>query len=102
MSKRTISIGRQELSTLLKGDLKTVFNASGTIKYKQGIGRIVVVVSSKQEKRAVYRNKIKRRARAIFISEKIPHDVVFYPSKKSLVMPYPEFKVHFHELIKKI
>ena len=50
----------------------------------------------------VCRNKIKRRARVVFISEKIPYDVVFYPSKKSLVMPYAEFKVHFHELIKKI
>ena len=102
MKKKKRYLNRDEVGTLLKGQFKTIYNKSGTLKYILGEDKLTVIISSKQEKRAVYRNKIKRRVRALFFKEKRGIWAIFYPAKSVFSLEYKEFEALFNDLIKKI
>ena len=80
----------------------SVFNKGGTFKYLKKESKFSVVVSSKHCKKAVKRNKIKRRVYAI-ISDLIKKDPshlsgIFYLSKLSYTLPYNTLKEYIEEL----
>ena len=85
---------------------KTVFNNIGTLKYKKSENsRFSVVISSKVEKRAVFRNQLKRRIYSIlslFIKENDTNvEGVFYMSKNAVSLNFSELKKSVYELLKK-
>lgn len=67
--------------------------------------RFAVVVSSKVLKKAVDRNKIKRRVKSVFINNseslKKGFAVIVYPSKKTINMSFKEMEQELLSLIKK-
>jgi len=101
-------ISREDFTALLKNPYKTVFNALGTLKYvKNSTEDLIqkgfsVVVSSKHEKKAVSRNKLRRRLRATFDQSPVSVTAIFYVSKQSYTMEYSEIKTIFNELLNKI
>lgn len=85
---------------------KTVFNNIGTLKYKNAEKpRFSVVISSKVEKRAVYRNLLKRRIYSVlslFIKEKdLNIEGVFYISKNAVTTSFKDLKEGVYELLQK-
>lgn len=102
VKKGGTTLNRYLFDTLLKGHFKTVYNRCGTIKYIPGTGKTAIVISSKQEKRAVYRNRIKRWVRNIFSQNRKDVDFIFYPSKAVYSLEYIDFKVLFDDILKKI
>lgn len=85
-------LSRQKFQEILENKgLIIVFNKLGTLKYiPSELTRLSVVTSSKHEKRAVLRNKLRRRIYGLF--KKTPIQGVFYVSKGSYVFPYNEIK----------
>jgi ribonuclease P protein component len=82
---------------------KVVFNRLGTLKYIENTKQLCsVVVSSKHEKRAVVRNKLRRRIYSLFELSNLPYTIVLYASKQSYTMQYDEIKKLFDDLIKKV
>lgn len=100
-------LSRTEFTTLLGSkDLKSVFNALGTLKYKKSlILQASIVISSKIEKRAVYRNKLCRRLYSAFGSHyrasSIGGQYILYVSKKAPTMSPVELQTLLHELLQK-
>jgi ribonuclease P protein component len=87
---------------LLKKDQNVVYNQLGTLKYIPGDKRLSVVVSSKHEKRAVIRNKIRRRIYNIFKKTPINISGILYLSKQGYLMDYKKTEELFNELLRKI
>ncbi len=101
-------LSRLEFKSFLeKGSKSTVFNSSGTLKYLPAeILKASVVISSKVEKRAVLRNKTKRRVYSILsLYEKDFGSIfgiyVFYISKNIKNQTFLELKQNIYDLIKK-
>ena len=91
---------------LASKEIKTVFNALGTLKYRKSlINKTSIVISSKHEKRAVYRNKVRRRLYSLFSAHfKANNDqnqYILYVSKQAPSFGHLETKTLFYELIKK-
>ncbi len=87
-------------------DLKTVFNQLGTLKYKNNNrNQASIVISSKHEKRAVYRNKLRRRLYGVFdIYFKTNQDYkqyILYVSKQAPSFNYQDVKTSLYALLKK-
>ena len=101
MQKKVNYLTKHDFETLLKGSHRVVYNKAGTLKYTEGSGKISIVIGSKTEKRAVYRNKIKRRARTLFKAKKGVIDASFYPAKQVTLFEYKQYKEFFDELLKK-
>jgi ribonuclease P protein component len=84
---------------------KTVFNTLGTLKYRKSLTpRVSIVISSKHEKRAVYRNRLRRRLYTLF-GESLavePIEAILYTSKQAPKMSLDELKQSFYGLNKKI
>lgn len=68
--------------------------------------RVAVVTSSKHEKRAVVRNRVRRRIYTIFRNENktsaLPFHILFYVAKKSYSASYADTVTAVTDLIKKI
>ncbi len=95
------------ISDVLKNG-KFIYNHFFLIKYRLntcGRSRIAVIVSTKIDKRAVIRNKLKRRILGLFsdIINKISIslDIVVIVKKKSVYLKNSEFKKNFFELLDK-
>jgi ribonuclease P protein component len=91
---------------LASKDLKTVFNNLGTLKYKKSlINKASVVISSKHEKRAVYRNKLRRRLYVLFSDyfkgASDQNQYILYVSKQAPILSFQDIKTLFYELLKK-
>ncbi len=104
MLPKTERLSRAQFSEILtnKGFL-TIYNRLGTLKYvpsstKQALS---VVTSSKHEKKAVIRNKLRRRLYSLFGKEKRAITGIFYTAKGSYAFSYPEIQTLFNELLKK-
>jgi ribonuclease P protein component len=95
---------RSEFSQFLtnKG-IFVVFNRLGTLKYTipSKITRFAVVTSSKNEKKAVSRNKLRRRVYSLVNSLSVPLQGVLYVSKQSYTLTYDEVKSLFNDLYTK-
>jgi ribonuclease P protein component len=77
------------------------FNRLGTLKYLTKQGPFAVVVSSKHEKRAVARNKLRRRLYSLFKQKDPQISGILYVSKGVYKAEYPELTTLFHELLTK-
>lgn len=105
-SKKRLS--RPSFSSFLGSrDLKNTFNQLGTLKYKKSPeNQVSIVISSKVEKRAVYRNRLKRRIYNIFNdyfrSTQDSNQFVLYVSKQASLLDYENIKTSLNELFKKI
>jgi ribonuclease P protein component len=81
--------------------LKTVYNTLGTLKYVLAEHRkCAVIISSKHEKSAVTRNKLRRRIYTQMTQ--FPGSAVFYASKQSYTMDYQQIERLWHELLTKV
>lgn len=83
-----------------------VFNNLGTLKYKKSISnKASIVISSKNEKLAVKRNKLRRRIyvlfQVFFKNTTEPGQYILYTSKKTSNLSFDEIKGLFYDLIKK-
>lgn len=92
---------------LVSKDIKTVFNNIGTLKYQKSLtSQASIVISAKHEKRAVYRNKLRRRLYGIFHeyfkTDNSPNQYILYISKHAPTLEYTELKNLLYELFKKI
>lgn len=91
---------------LLKKDTQIKFNKLGTLKYVHNpSNKVSIVISSKNEKRAVYRNKIRRRLYSLFMThfktDKNSREYVLYLSKEAFKFEFQELKKLFYELLEK-
>jgi ribonuclease P protein component len=87
-------------------NVKSVFNALGTLKYQKSLNlQASIVVSSKTEKRAVYRNKLRRRLYsafgAYFKDFSVGGQYILYISKKTPSMTLLELKTLLYDLLQK-
>lgn len=87
-------------------ELRSLFNALGTLKYqKSPTIQASIVISSKIEKRAVYRNKLRRRLYSAFGAYSkecsIGGQYILYVSKKAPTMSLLELKTLLYELLQK-
>lgn len=85
---------------------RTVFNTLGTLKYKDSEeNKASVVISSKIEKRAVYRNKTRRYIYTLFAdyfkNSKKPTSFIFYVSKNIKTLKKEDIKLLLNELLNK-
>lgn len=84
---------------------RSVFNTLGTLKYyPKDTTHLAVVVSSKHEKKAVSRNKLKRRINTIFSKNYKTLKGVFivFPSKQAYNLSYEAIRQQAEELFNKI
>lgn len=104
-SKQRLSRKEFELF-LAESGLKTVFNNLGTLKYKKDPKKAFsVVISSKHQKLAVLRNKLRRRLYSLFKdycdTTNTSFVAILYCSKQATKLNQIEIKELFHELLKK-
>lgn len=95
---------RQEFTDfLLNKGIFVVFNRLGTLKYlpSPASRRFAVVTSSKHEKKAVSRNKLRRRVYSLVKALPVPIEGVLYVSKQSYTLTYDEVKNLFNDLYTK-
>lgn len=102
MLPRKGRLTREQFTALLsqKG-LSMVYNQLGTLKYLSQKGGWSVVTSSKHEKRAVARNRIRRRVYALLRAEQPPISGVLYLSKQAYSFEKETINDLFYALIKK-
>ena len=98
---------RQQFTNILKNpEIKVVFNAVGTLKYikDKELSSLCVVTGSKQQKKAVLRNKARRRIYTLFSKNpyKISISGILYVSKQSYDMSHEQIKDRFYALLSKI
>jgi len=109
MMPTTARLTRAQCSDLLKNpSLKGVFNRLGTLKYiKSDINKgFCVVTGSKQQKKAVKRNKIRRQLYTIFSTiyknnDKTPIIAMLHVSKHSYGMSFEELFKECNDLLTK-
>ena len=94
---------RQVTALLADPQLKVVFNHIGTFKYiLSSNSALTVVTGSKQQKKAVLRNKVRRRIYSLFTVYQKQNIVgILYVSKQIYTMSYQEIKNTFHALLSK-
>ena len=87
---------------LLEKELFTVYNHLGTLKYKKGESeKFAVVTSGKHEKRAVIRNKVRRRIYDLLKKYFKNKRDIFYTSKQSFTFDYDKTETLIKELFTK-
>lgn len=105
MLSRQKHLSRVLWNTLKKTKgVKTTFNSLGTLKvYPKETLYFCVVVSSKHEKKAVKRNRLKRRLSSLFKEKSTVSKDIFivFPSKKAYDLSYEETKELFSDLFSK-
>lgn len=95
-------LSRQEFSETLKIRVFVVYNNLGTLKYhNSGKTLFSVVTSSKHEKKAVLRNKLRRRIYNLVRELDPKISGIIYTSKNSYNLSFDEIKENLYELIKK-
>jgi ribonuclease P protein component len=97
-------LSRQQITDLLanKG-IKVVFNRLGTLKFITNSTGLTVVTGSKQQKKAVLRNTLRRRIYTLFSNYKGMYAItaILYVSKQSYEMSYDELKQYLYDLLQK-
>jgi ribonuclease P protein component len=104
-------LSRDQVTSFLKSpEIKVIFNRLGTLKYLNqsnnvhSTNTITVITGSKQQKKAVLRNKIRRQIYTAF--RKNPYNIsiegMLYVSKQSYELSYQEITDLLHALLSKI
>ncbi len=107
MLPSTKRLSRAQFTAFLaSSSVKTVFNPLGTLKYKESATpKVSIVISSKHEKRAVFRNKLRRRLYTLFrhsiLESTGVFEYIFYTSKQAPKIDHAQLTVLFNELLKK-
>ncbi len=86
---------------LAQKGLQSAYNTLGTLKYTKGNPCLAVVTSSKHEKRAVLRNKLRRRVYTLSQQYPLSFSGILYASKQSYSFDYETTKRLFVELCTK-
>ena len=97
-------LSRQQISEfLINKGVKTVFNPLGTLKYTTSSSKgFTVITGSKQQKKAVLRNKLRRQLYTLFSkSEKTSILGMLYVSKQVYSMSYSDLKQYLYALLEK-
>jgi RNase P protein component len=93
---------RKFSETLANKGVIVVYNRLGTLKYVPCPQKaLCVVTSGKHEKKAVVRNKLRRRIYSLFRVNGMPIQGILYTAKASYSLQYPEIQTLFHELLAK-
>jgi ribonuclease P protein component len=92
-------LSRQQFTDFLETKPLQVYNRLGTFKYLSVGNKLSIVTSSKHEKKAVSRNKLRRRIYTIFSTTNPPLSGILYVSKQSYAFPYDETKNLFLDLL---
>jgi ribonuclease P protein component len=79
--------------------LKTTYNKLGTLKYTLSGHKFAVVTSGKHEKRAVARNKLRRRVYSLFQDQKTPFSGILFASKQSYSFENKDIKTLYTTLL---
>ncbi len=99
-------LSRKQINDFLKNkDIKVVFNKIGTFKYYgTPTSALTVITGSKQQKKAVLRNKLRRQLYTLFGKQtlKVPISAMLYVSKQAYDMSYADLKQYLYELLQKI
>jgi ribonuclease P protein component len=99
-SARITGFSRAEFTVFIaQSGLKTVYNKLGTLKFLPEGRKFAVVTSSKHEKRAISRNKLRRRAYTYLQTINTPLSGVLYASKQSYALSNDEVQTHLNSLI---
>lgn len=98
---------RRQITDFLKNtDISVVFNRLGTLKYQKNLLNIgfSVVTGSKNQKKAILRNKVRRQIYTIFrkYSKTTPFLGVLYVSKQVYDMTYIDIERYFYALLEQI
>jgi len=116
MLPTTARLTRAQCSELLKNPtIKSVFNRLGTLKYTKSVDNkgnpggkygLSVITGSKQQKKAIKRNKIRRQLYTIFSNINKNKDIspiiaMLYVSKHSYLMSFEELSKECNDLLKK-
>jgi ribonuclease P protein component len=110
MLPSTQRLSRSEVtSLLLQPQLKVVFNRIGTFKYCKNPGKMAftVVTGSKNQKKAVLRNKIRRQLYSLFrsyINENKGFSEtqgILYVSKQIYELSYGDLRRYVYEILQK-
>ena len=103
MLEKKRRLARDRFTALLsRPDLLTVYNRIGTLKYISSGRSFSVVTSGKHEKRAVARNRLRRRLYNLFQRSKTPLSGILYASKQSYSFEYSDITTLFYELLEKV
>jgi ribonuclease P protein component len=95
-------LSRRQFQEFLENKgILVAYNRLGTLKYIPGTSQLAVVTSSKIEKKAVVRNKLRRRIYTTFGLERPSIKGVLYVSKQSYTMTHNDVQTLLHELIGK-
>ncbi len=97
-------LSRQQITALLADpQIKVVFNRIGTLKYRLSPGyALSVVTGSKNQKKAVLRNKLRRQLYSLARIENTPEmEGILYVSKQIYDLSFQELKDAFHALLSK-
>lgn len=96
-------ISRRDFKEILENKgVFVVYNRLGTLKYLSKTPyKLSVVTSSKHEKSAVARNKVRRRIYTLFREAQKPIQGVFYVAKSSYRLPLSDVKRLLYELLTK-
>ena len=91
---------------LASKDIKSVFNNLGTLKYKKSDkNQAAIIISSKVEKTAIFRNLARRRIyslfRELFKNTNEEKQYILYVSKHVSLLNFDQIKSLFYELLKK-
>ncbi len=92
-------LSRLQFTDFLTTKPLQVYNRLGTFKYLPFGNKLSVVTSSKHEKRAISRNKIRRRIYTLFSTTNPPLSGILYVSKQGYTFPYDETKNLFLDLL---
>lgn len=103
MLQKKERLSRSAFKELLKKpELLVVYNPIGTLKFiPHTTLSCSVVTSSRHEKRAVVRNRLRRRIYAIIQKEHPTLCGILYVSKTSYALEYTHLRDLLHDLLKK-
>ncbi len=103
MLPSTQRLTRQQVTDFLKSPaIKVVFNRAGTFKYiPSDFPLLTIVTGSKNQKKAVLRNTLRRRLYSLFTQYKGLKSIqgIVYVSKQAYDMSYEDLSRYFYSLL---
>ena len=93
---------RSEFTSFLNNkDILVVYNQLGTLKYRKAeLCKLSVITGSKHQKKAILRNKLRRRIYTLFRGVDAIEGVL-YTAKASYSLEYKDIQKLFYELLVK-
>ncbi len=103
MLPKTNRLSRTQFTAFLASQkLYSAYNGLGTIKYSLSENGFSVVTSGKHERRAVVRNKVRRRLYTLLSRLENVSGAVFYLSKQAYSFDWKQTQILFYDLVEKL